>query len=109
MRHDLDEPVITRYIRIHPVKWYGHISMRAEFYGCRTGGCEESKNNLSDRTKIKTIKTWSIKSLLNLKSVRNSVQVSGYFCAELTSIVEFGFSECQQCINNQAEDSTESL
>ncbi|XP_078344114.1 lactadherin-like [Oculina patagonica] len=37
VRHDLDEAVITRYIRIHPETWHGHISMRAEFYGCRTG------------------------------------------------------------------------
>ncbi|KAL9959225.1 hypothetical protein ACROYT_G036322 [Oculina patagonica] len=37
VRHDLDEAIITHYIRIHPETWYGHISMRAEFYGCRTG------------------------------------------------------------------------
>nr|XP_058951355.1 uncharacterized protein LOC131778889 [Pocillopora verrucosa] len=35
--HDLKNPIITRYIRIHPVEWYGHISMRAEFYGCKDG------------------------------------------------------------------------
>ena len=27
----------TRYIRIMPWHWYGHISMRAEFYGCFAG------------------------------------------------------------------------
>ena len=26
-----------RYIRVHPRKWYKHISMRVEFYGCLTG------------------------------------------------------------------------
>ena len=33
----LDEPIIARYIRIHPVTWYGHISMRFELYGCFSG------------------------------------------------------------------------
>lgn len=33
----LDEPIIARYIRIHPVAWYGHISMRIELYGCFSG------------------------------------------------------------------------
>jgi len=27
-------PIISRYIRILPVEWYGHISMRMELYGC---------------------------------------------------------------------------
>ena len=27
----------ARFIRIRPWGWYGHISMRAEFYGCLTG------------------------------------------------------------------------
>lgn len=35
--HDLKLPIITRYIRIHPETWQTHISMRAEFYGCREG------------------------------------------------------------------------
>ncbi|XP_028411610.1 lactadherin-like [Dendronephthya gigantea] len=26
--------ISARFIRIHPTAWYGHISMRAEFYGC---------------------------------------------------------------------------
>ena len=26
-----------RYIRVHPRRWYKHISMRVEFYGCLTG------------------------------------------------------------------------
>ena len=37
VRNALDKPVITRYIRIHPKTWNSHISMRAEFYGCREG------------------------------------------------------------------------
>ncbi|XP_068677063.1 uncharacterized protein [Montipora foliosa] len=30
----LHPPVTARYIRLMPVKWYGHISMRMELYGC---------------------------------------------------------------------------
>ncbi|KAL9955596.1 hypothetical protein ACROYT_G036938 [Oculina patagonica] len=37
VRNELDKPVITRYIRIHPKTWNGHISMRTEFYGCKSG------------------------------------------------------------------------
>ncbi|CAB3993826.1 Hypothetical predicted protein [Paramuricea clavata] len=34
-------PAITaRYIRIQPITWYGHISMRFEVYGCYTGPCK---------------------------------------------------------------------
>ena len=35
--HVLDQPIIARYIRIHPVAWYGHICMRVELFGCRKG------------------------------------------------------------------------
>lgn len=37
VRNTLNKPVITRYIRIHPEEWNGHISMRTEFYGCSKG------------------------------------------------------------------------
>ena len=30
-------PIKARYVRIHPWSWYGHISMRVEFYGCPEG------------------------------------------------------------------------
>ncbi|CAH3140576.1 unnamed protein product, partial [Pocillopora meandrina] len=30
-------PVTARYIRFRPVAWNGHISMRAELYGCHRG------------------------------------------------------------------------
>ena len=32
-----DPPIIARYIRLHPVEWYGWISLRMELYGCRSG------------------------------------------------------------------------
>ena len=42
--HDLKIPIIARYIRINPETWQSHISMRAEFYGCKEG--ENGKPNL---------------------------------------------------------------
>ncbi|KAL9978605.1 hypothetical protein ACROYT_G016141 [Oculina patagonica] len=32
--HKIFPPFHARFVRIHPLKWYGHISMRAELYGC---------------------------------------------------------------------------
>lgn len=37
----LEEPIIARIIRIHPVEWYSHISMRFEFYGCYSGELDD--------------------------------------------------------------------
>ena len=33
--NDLEVPIEALVIRINPVEWYGHISMRMELYGCR--------------------------------------------------------------------------
>ena len=33
----LDEPILARFIRIHPTAWYGYISFRFELYGCYSG------------------------------------------------------------------------
>ena len=33
----LDQPIIARYLRIHPTAWYAHICMRVELFGCREG------------------------------------------------------------------------
>lgn len=33
----LNPPIQARHLRLHPWGWYGYISMRAEFYGCRAG------------------------------------------------------------------------
>ena len=30
----LNSPITTRFIRIKPMEWSGHISMRMEIYGC---------------------------------------------------------------------------
>ena len=35
--HDLNPPIIARYIRFLPVKWEVEISMRVELYGCVKG------------------------------------------------------------------------
>ncbi|XP_027046430.1 uncharacterized protein LOC113674157 [Pocillopora damicornis] len=39
VRHKLARPITARFFRIHPVTWYGWISMRVEFYGCVVGKC----------------------------------------------------------------------
>ncbi|XP_068717618.1 uncharacterized protein [Montipora capricornis] len=33
----LDEPIYTRFIRVHPKTFHRHISLRLELYGCKTG------------------------------------------------------------------------
>ena len=35
--HDLNPPIIARYIRFLPVEWRGEISMRVELHGCVKG------------------------------------------------------------------------
>ena len=35
--HDLNPPIIARYIRFLPVECRGEISMRVELHGCVTG------------------------------------------------------------------------
>ena len=35
--HILTQPIIARYIRIHPTEWYGYICMRVELFGCKEG------------------------------------------------------------------------
>ena len=35
--HVLKPAIITRFIRLRPMTWYGHISLRTEFYGCTSG------------------------------------------------------------------------
>ena len=32
--HELKPPITARYIRLQPVAWHRHISMRIEFSGC---------------------------------------------------------------------------
>ncbi|CAJ1078923.1 coagulation factor V [Xyrichtys novacula] len=32
-------PLIGRFIRLHPAKWYGKATVRMEFYGCELDGC----------------------------------------------------------------------
>ncbi|XP_041663458.1 coagulation factor V [Cheilinus undulatus] len=32
-------PVIGRFIRLHPIDWYGKATLRMEFYGCELDGC----------------------------------------------------------------------
>ena len=37
VNHKLKHSIIARYIRIVPVDYHNFISLRAEFYGCRSG------------------------------------------------------------------------
>ena len=40
--NELIRPIKARFVRIYPVSWHGHMSMRMEFYGCEihTGNCK---------------------------------------------------------------------
>ena len=38
VNHVLIQPIIARSVQINPKSWNGHISMRAEFYGCILSG-----------------------------------------------------------------------
>ncbi|XP_032227696.2 uncharacterized protein LOC5503440 [Nematostella vectensis] len=35
--NDVDPAIIARFVRIHPTKWQSYLSLRAEFFGCRSG------------------------------------------------------------------------
>ena len=35
--NDFESPVVARYVRIYPLTWYSHMSMRMEVYGCDLG------------------------------------------------------------------------
>ena len=35
--HKLQDPIITRYIRINPISYHLDIALRADFYGCKSG------------------------------------------------------------------------
>ena len=52
----LEKPIQAHFIRLHPQKWYGHISLRMELYGCSlkagqsfTIGHKASGSSLSNR------------------------------------------------------------
>ena len=35
--HKLENDIIAHSIRINPISYYGSISLRADFYGCKSG------------------------------------------------------------------------
>ena len=35
MSHDLNPPIIARYVRFRPIAWFTAVSMRVELYGCQ--------------------------------------------------------------------------
>ena len=36
----LNEPIRARYVRVHPIAWHGHMSMRVELFGCNYTSCK---------------------------------------------------------------------
>ncbi|TNN79085.1 Coagulation factor V [Liparis tanakae] len=38
-RNTFFPPVVGRFIRLHPISWYGKATVRMEFYGCELDGC----------------------------------------------------------------------
>ena len=37
MKNPFKRPFAARFVKFHPVRWYGHISMRVELYGSPVG------------------------------------------------------------------------
>ena len=37
MKNPFKRPFVARFVKFHPVSWYGHISMRVELYGSLVG------------------------------------------------------------------------
>ena len=37
MKNSFKRPFVARFVKFHPVSWYGHISMRVELYGSLVG------------------------------------------------------------------------
>ncbi|XP_023210140.1 EGF-like repeat and discoidin I-like domain-containing protein 3 [Centruroides sculpturatus] len=50
-RHYLNRPFVARYIRIHPTRWKGRLSMRVGIIGClHTGACPPGFMRLNEDT-----------------------------------------------------------
>ncbi|XP_063961299.1 uncharacterized protein LOC129269692 [Lytechinus pictus] len=39
VRNDIDPPIVTNLLRVHPVTWYDEICLRLEFIGCKNRVC----------------------------------------------------------------------
>ena len=37
VKNPFKRPFVARFVKFHPVSWYGHISMRVELYGSLVG------------------------------------------------------------------------
>ena len=35
--NSVNPEIVAQFVKIHPKTWHGHISMRAEFWGCEGG------------------------------------------------------------------------
>ena len=36
----LNKPIRARYVRVHPIAWHGHMSIRVELFGCNYTSCK---------------------------------------------------------------------
>lgn len=49
-------PVYARLVRILPLTWYWHISLRLELYGCKEGKSVLNRNLLANLSLIKCVR-----------------------------------------------------
>lgn len=65
----LDQPIIARYLRIHPTAWSGHICMRVELFGCREGSFDAlywTSSLISMKCKVLVFVFWFLKAFLRV-------------------------------------------
>ncbi|XP_022783114.1 uncharacterized protein LOC111323926 isoform X1 [Stylophora pistillata] len=96
--HDLNPPIIARYIRFQPLTWESHISMRVELYGCQGN---ESGNSSFRWTQWSE---WSICS----KSCDQGVQFRNRTCVSPCNCSESSYQQNRSCISQGCPDSPDS-
>ncbi|XP_078363993.1 polycystin family receptor for egg jelly-like [Oculina patagonica] len=89
--HELQPPVIARFIRIRPVSWHGQIQMRAELYGCikDEDECQNGAHNCSVNEQcINTFGSFNCTCLQGYSE--DGVQCSAIYCKvfRFTGIIE---------------------
>ena len=80
----LNKPIRARYVRVHPIAWHGHMSMRVELFGCNYTSC-----------KAWLILKWQDGKSLFVFALRNSMidwLIDSLLWA--STIVDFAFIEC---------------
>lgn len=80
----LNKPIRARYVRVHPIAWHGHMSMRVELFGCNYTSC-----------KAWLVLKWQDRKSLFVFALRNSMidwLIDSLLWA--STIVDFAFIEC---------------